>query len=70
MVMQIIINILLLGGGGGGGGDKKIVVVFSKVANVEQSKENKFSATPFMYLYSNTSWETTNHSALSFHCIK
>ena len=69
MVMQIIINILLLGGGGGGE-DKKIVMVFPKVANVEQSKENKFSATSFMYLYSNTSRETTNHSALSFHCIK
>ena len=68
MVMQIIIIIII--GGGGGGEDKKIVMVFSKVANVKQSKENKFSVTSFMYLYSNRSWATTNHSALSFHCIK
>ena len=68
MVIQIIISIIF-GGGGGGGEDKKIVMEFPKVANVKQSKENKFSVTSFMYLYSNRSWATTNHSALSFHII-
>ena len=67
MVIQIIISIIFFLGGGGG--DKKIVMEFPKVANVKQSKENKFSVTSFMYLYSNRSWATTNHSALSFHII-
>ena len=66
MVVQIIISIIFFLGGGG---DKKIVMEFPKVANVKQSKENKFSVTSFMYLYSNRSWATTNHSALSFHII-
>ena len=68
MVIQIIISINFFGGGGEGE-DKKIVMEFPKVANVKQSKENKFSVTSFMYLYSNRSWATTNHSALSFHII-
>ena len=67
MVIQIIISIIF--GGGARGEDKKIVMEFPKVANVKQSKENKFSVTSFMYLYSNRSWATTNHSALSFHII-
>ena len=68
MVIQIIISINFFWGGGEGE-DKKIVMEFPKVANVKQSKENKFSVTSFMYLYSNRSWATTNHSALSFHII-
>ena len=47
MVIQIIISIIFFGGGGE---DKKIVMEFPKVANVKQSKENKFSVTSFMYL--------------------
>ena len=65
MVIQIIISIFFWGGGE----DKKVVMEFPKVAKVKQSKENKFSVTSFMYLYSNRSWATTNHSALSFHII-
>ena len=63
MAMQIIMY-LWWGWGGGGGGDKKIVIVFSKEANVEQSKGNKFYVTSY-----NRPWATTNHSALSFHII-
>ena len=66
MVIQIIISIFFFLGGGE---DKKVVMEFPKVAKVKQSKENKFSVTSFMYLYSNRSWATTNHSALSFHII-
>ena len=62
MAMQIIMYLL-----GGGGEDKKIVIVFSKEANVEQRKGNKFYVTSFMYY--NRPWATTNHSALSFHII-
>ena len=68
MVIQIIISIIFWGWGARGE-DKKIVMEFPKVANVKQSKENKFFVTSFMYLYSNRSWATTNHSALSFHII-
>ena len=42
-------------------------IVFSKEANVEQSKGNRFYVTSFMYY--NRPWATTNHSALSFHII-
>ena len=38
MAMQLIMYLW-------GRGDKKIVIVFSKEANIEQSKENKFYVT-------------------------
>ena len=38
---------------------------FKTARHVEQNNENKFPVTSSMYLYSNTSWATTNHSARS-----
>ena len=43
--------------------------IFKATRHVEQNRENKFSVTSSMYLYSNTSWPKSNHSAQSVHII-
>lgn len=43
-----------------------ILQIFSEPRHDEESKENKFPVPSSMYLYSNSSWATTNHSALVF----
>jgi len=44
-----------------------ILQIFSKPRHDEESKENKFPVTSSMYLRSNRSWATANHSARSIH---
>ena len=43
--------------------------IFKTACHVGQNKENYFPVTSSLCLYSNRSWATTNHSALSIQCI-
>ena len=44
-------------------------LIQSNLTKIVKTNENKFSLTLSMYLYSNRSWATTNHSARSIHII-
>ena len=43
--------------------------LFKTARHVVRNKGNKFPVTSSMYLYSNRSWATTNHSTRSIHII-
>ena len=43
--------------------------IFKTARHVKQNNQNKFSVTSSMYLSSDRSWATTNHSPRSIHII-
>ena len=48
---------------------KNLTNIFKTTRHVEQNKENKFAVKSTMYLYSDRSWATTNHSARSIQSL-